>query len=227
MSRHGKKYRAVKSKVADKIYELAEAVEFLKANRLAKFDETAEIAFHLGLDTKKSEQTVRGTVSLPHGTGKSVRVVVFAAGPAADAARQAGADEIGYEDLIEKVKGGWTDFDVAIATNDAMKEVRKLGKLLGPRGLMPSPKSGTVTEDTAAAVKQFKAGRVEFRMDRNGNVQVPFGKMSFDAPKLVDNANAIISAVRAARPSAAKGIYLKRCTVTSTMGVGLRVNVRD
>ena len=227
MAKHGKKYRAIHAKVADKTYELGEAIEFLKANRLAKFDETAEVAFRLGLDPKKSDQTVRGTVSLPHGSGKSVRVLVFTVGAAADAAKQAGADHVGQDDLIEKVKGGWTDFDVAIATNDAMKEVRKLGKVLGPRGLMPSPKSGTVTEDTAAAVKQFKAGRVEFRMDRNGNVQVPFGKISFDAAKLADNANAVIVAVKSARPAAAKGIFMKRCTLSSTMGVGLRVNVRD
>ena len=227
MATQGKKHRAVQQKVEDRQYGLEEAVAFLKANVTAKFDETAEIAFRLGLDTKKSDQTVRGTVSLPHGTGKTVRVLVFATGAAAEAAKAAGADVVGQDDVIEKVKGGWTDFDVAIATNEAMKEVRKLGKALGPRGLMPSPKSGTVTDDIAAAVQQFKAGRVEFRMDRHGNVQVPFGKMSFDAAKLVENANAIIGAVRGARPAAAKGIYLKRCTVSSTMGAGLRTTVRD
>ena len=227
MANHGKKYRAAQQKVADKMYELDEAIGFMKANPGAKFDETTEIAFRLGLDPKKTDQTVRGTVSLPHGTGKSVRVLVFATGAAAAAAKEAGADQVGYEDLVAKVTGGWTDFDVAIATTEAMKEVRKLGKVLGPRGLMPSPKSGTVTDDTAAAVKQFKAGRVEFRMDRNGNTQVPFGKLSFDAAKLVDNASAIIAAVKAARPAAAKGVYLKRCTLSSTMGVGLHVNVRD
>lgn len=227
MAKHGKKYRAIAEKVAPKVYELDEALGFLKANTLAKFDETAELAFRLGLDPKKTDQTVRGTVSLPHGSGKKVRVLVFASGAAADAAKAAGADYVGSDELLEKVKSGWTEFDVAIATSDAMKEVRKLGKVLGPRGLMPNPKSGTVTEDTAAAVKQFQAGRVEFRMDRHGNVQVPFGKMSFDAPKLVENCQAVIVAVRAARPASAKGVYIKRCTVSSTMGVGLHVNVRD
>jgi len=227
MARHGKKYRAVREKVADRLYEIEEAVAFLKANSIAKFDETAEIAFRLGVDTTKSDQTVRGAVILPHGTGKTVRVVVFATGPAAEAARKAGADHVGFEDLVEKVRNGWTDFDVAIATNEAMKEVRKLGKVLGPRGLMPSPKSGTVTDDTAAAVQQFRAGRVEFRMDRHGNVQVPFGKLSFEVPKLVANAEAVVAAVKAARPAAARGVYIKRCTLSSTMGVGLRTAVRD
>lgn len=227
MATHGKKYNKVKAATEAKVYDLAEAIRFLKANKVAKFDETAELAMRLGVDTKKTDQTVRGTVGLPHGSGKVVRVAVFAAGAAADAARAAGADVVGNEDLIEKVKGGWTDFDVAIATPDAMKEVRKLGKVLGPRGLMPNPKTGTVTDDTAAAVRDSKAGRVEYRMDRNGNVQVPFGKLSFDENKLVENVNAVIAAVRAARPAAAKGTFIKRCTLSSTMGVGLRVDVRD
>ncbi|MEI8351419.1 MAG: 50S ribosomal protein L1 [bacterium] len=227
MATHGKKYKKVKSATEAKIYDMAEAIRFLKANKVAKFDETAELAIRLGVDTKKTDQTVRGTVGLPHGSGKVVRVVVFAAGAAADAARAAGAEVVGNEDLIEKVKGGWTDFDVAIATPDAMKEVRKLGKVLGPRGLMPNPKTGTVTDDTATAVRDSKAGRVEYRMDRNGNVQVPFGKLSFEEPKLLENVNAVIAAIRAARPAAAKGIFIKRCTFSSTMGVGLRVDVRD
>jgi len=227
MAKHGKKYRKIKEQAADKVYALDEAVKFIKGHPVAKFDETLEIAFRLGVDTTKSDQTVRGLVSLPHGTGKHVRVLVFATGAAADAARAAGADFVGNEDMIEKVKGGWTEFDVAIATAEAMKEVRKLGKVLGPRGLMPNPKTGTVTDDTAVAVKQSKAGRVEFRMDRNGNVQVPCGKLSFDAEKLIDNVKAVIVAVRASRPAAAKGTFLKRCTISSTMGVGLRVEVRD
>lgn len=227
MAKHGKKYRTIKAQVADKVYALDEAVAFLKTHPAAKFDETVEIAFRLGVDTKKSDQTIRGTVSLPHGTGKSVRVVVFAAGAAAEAARTAGADFVGNEDLIEKIKGGWLDFDVAIATPDAMKEVRKLGKVLGPRGLMPNPKTGTVTDDTAVAVQQSKAGRVEFRMDRHGNVQVPCGKLSFEAQKLVDNINTIVVAVQAAKPATVKGIYIKRCTVSSTMGVGLRVPIQQ
>ena len=227
MIKHGKKYRTASGKKEDRLYETAEALDFLKANKYAKFDETAEIHFRLGVDPKKTDQTVRGTVSLPNGSGKTVRVVVFASGAAADAARSAGADFVGVDDLVEKVKGGWTEFDVAIATQDAMKVVRTLGKMLGPRGLMPNPKTGTVTDDTAAAVKQFKAGRVEFRMDRHGNVGVPFGKLSFETKSLVENAEAVITAIKGARPASAKGVFVKRCTLTSTMGVGLRVNVRD
>lgn len=227
MDRHGKKYRNIKKKVEDKAYALAEAIGFIKENPAADFDETLDIAFRLGIDFTKSELTVRGTVSLPHGTGKSVRVLVFAAGTAADTARAAGADVVGFEDLISKIQGGWLDFDVAIATTDAMKEVRKLGKFLGPRGLMPNPKTGTITDDVASAVKQFKAGRVEFRMDRHGNVMVPFGKRSFDAQKLLENARVVIDSVVSARPSAAKGIFIRRCVVSSTMGVGLPVHLRE
>lgn len=227
MIRHGKKHNNIKKKVENRQYPLAEAIGFIKENPGAKFDETMDIAFRLGIDFKKSEQTVRGVVTLPHGTGKTVRVLVFATGPAADAARANGADVVGFEDIIAKIQGGWLDFDVAIATADTMKEVRKLGKFLGPRGLMPNPKTGTVTEDVATAVKQFKAGRVEFRMDRHGNVMVPFGKRSFDVPKLVENAQAIIDAVAAARPAAAKGVFIKRCVLSSTMGVGLPVQVRE
>ena len=227
MAKHGKKYRKIGEQAEKKVYGLDEAVRFIKAHPAAKFDETFEIAFRLGVDTAKSDQTVRGLVSLPHGTGKTVRVLVFASGAAADAARAAGADHVGNEDLIEKVKGGWLDFDIAIATTEAMKEVRKLGKVLGPRGLMPNPKTGTVADDTAAAVKQSKAGRVEFRMDRNGNVQVPCGKLSFAAEKIQENINSVIAALRAARPASAKGVFIKRCTVGSTMGVGLHVDVRD
>lgn len=227
MAKHGKKYREVEKKAPEGVVELAEAVAFVRANKTAKFDETAELAFRLGVDPKKTEQTVRGTVALPHGTGRKVKILVFAAGAAAEAAKAAGADYVGNEDMIEKVKGGWTDFDIAIATPDAMKEVRKLGKVLGPRGLMPNPKTGTVTDDTAAAVAQSKAGKVEFRMDRHGNVSVPFGKLSFDADKLVENANSIISGVKGGKPAGFKGVYIKSCTVSSTMGLGLRVNVKD
>jgi large subunit ribosomal protein L1 len=227
MAKHGKKYRSIKEQAPKEVLELDKAIEFLKAHAAAKFDETIELSMRLGIDPKKSENVVRGTVSLPHGTGKSVRVLVFASGAAADAARSAGADFVGNEDMIEKVKGGWTDFDVAIATPEAMKEVRKLGRVLGPRGLMPNPKTGTVTDDTAAAVRESKAGKVEFRMDRHGNVAVGFGRRSFDAPKLVENAQAIIAAIRAEKPAGTKGEFIKRCTVSATMGVGLRVNVRD
>jgi large subunit ribosomal protein L1 len=228
MSHHGKKYAAVARQGGScKTYTNSPTPSFLKANKFTKFDETAEVAFRLGVDPTQSDQNVRGTVALPHGTGKKVRVLVFASGPQADAARAAGADHVGFEDLIAKVSGGWVDVDVIIATPDAMKEVRKLGKVLGPRGLMPNPKSGTVSDDTASAVKQFKAGRVEFRMDKNGNVQVPFGKLSFTPEALAENCHAIIEAVQHARPASAKGTYIKRCTLSSTMGPGLHVNVRD
>ena len=225
---HGKKYRAVKEKLeAEKSYNLHDAIEFLKNNVRVKFDETAEIAFRLGVDPAQSDQMVRATVVLPNGSGKKVRVLVFAKGPSADAATEAGADIVGFEELITKVQGGWLDFDVAVATPDAMKEVRKLGKVLGPRGLMPNPKTGTVTDDTAAAVKQCKAGRVEFRMDRNGNVMAPFGKLSFTVDALVENCKAVVSAVNAAKPPSAKGVYIKRCTVSSTMGPGLHIDLAE
>jgi large subunit ribosomal protein L1 len=206
---------------------LEEAVAFMKANAGAKFDETVEIAMRLGVDIKKSDQTVRGTVNLPHGSGKNIRVIVFAAGTLADEAKAAGANEVGYEDLIEKVKNGWTDFDVAIATTDAMKEVRKIARVLGPRGLMPNPKTGTVTDDTAAAVKAAKGGKVDFRMDRTGNICVLCGKRSFDADKLVGNINTIIDAIRSERPAGAKGAFIRSLTVCSTMGVGVRVLLKD
>ena len=228
MAFHGKKYVKAAAKVdRETLYTIEGALKFLKDNPTTKFDATAEIAFRLGVDPTKSDQAVRGTVTLPNGTGKTVRVLVFANGPAADAARAAGADLVGYEDMIAKVAGGFTEFDVAVATPDAMKEVRKLGKVLGPRGLMPNPKTGTVSDDTAAAVKACKAGRVEFRMDRNGNVMVPFGKMSFDVGALQGNCKAIIDGLNAARPAATKGIFIKRATITSTMGPGLRLDPRE
>ena len=227
MPKHGKKYSSVKAKAPKEVLELDAAVEFLKANPIAKFDETVELCLKMGIDARKSDNAIRSTCALPHGTGRNVRVLVFAAGDAADAAREAGADYVGNEDMIEKVKGGWTDFDVAIATPDAMKEVRKLGRVLGPRGLMPNPKTGTVTDDTAKAVQEAKAGRVEFRMDRHANINVPVGKLSFTKEQLVENINALLEAVRAAKPAGARGTYIKTCSVASTMGVGLRVNVRD
>ena len=228
MAFHGKKYVKAASKVdRETLYTIEGALKFLKDNPTTKFDATAEIAFRLGVDPTKSDQAVRGTVTLPNGTGKTVRVLVFANGPAADAARAAGADLVGYEDMIAKVAGGFTEFDVAVATPDAMKEVRKLGKVLGPRGLMPNPKTGTVSDDTAAAVKACKAGRVEFRMDRNGNVMVPFGKLSFEVAALKGNCQAVIDGLNAARPAATKGIFIKRATITSTMGPGLRLDPRE
>ncbi len=224
---HGKKYRGLVEKAPQGPQDLKDAITFLRKNATASFDETAELGLRMGLDPRKSDLAVRATVTLPHGTGKDVRIVVFASGPAAEAATEAGADFVGQEDLIKKVSDGWTDFDVAIATPDAMKEVRKLGRVLGPRGLMPNPKTGTVSDDTASAVKQSKAGRVEFRMDRHGNINVPFGKLSFEVDQLVENANAVLAAVRAERPAAAKGTYIRRCTVSATMGIGIPVNVKD
>lgn len=228
MAFHGKKYRKVAAQLdRDTLYTIDGALRFLKENPTTQFDATAEIAFRLGVDPTKSDQAVRGTVTLPFGTGKDVRVLVFASGPAADAAREAGAEIVGFEDVIAQVTGGFTDFDVAIATPDAMKEVRKLGKVLGPRGLMPNPKTGTVSDDTAAAVKACKAGRVEFRMDRHGNVMVPFGKMSFELEALQGNCKAVISALLAARPAAAKGVFIKRTTVSASMSPGLRLDPRE
>jgi large subunit ribosomal protein L1 len=228
MVKHGKKYRKVLETLAsNKTFAMTEAVEFLKKNSFTRFDETAEMAFRLGVNPTKSDQAVRGSITLPHGTGKNIRVVVFAAGDAADAATAAGADEVGFMELVEKVKNGWVDFDIAIATAEAMTEVRKLGKVLGPRGLMPNPRNGTVTEDTATAVKQFKAGRVEFKMDKAGNVNVPFGKLSFEVDQLIENGKAVIQAVMAAKPQAVKGIYVKKCSVSSTMGPGLALENRE
>jgi large subunit ribosomal protein L1 len=228
MAIHGKKYRNVVEKVEREAdYSMDGAISFLQENPTAKFDETFEFAFRMGVDPSKSDQAIRSTVALPHGTGKDVRVIVFATGDAAEAAREAGAVEVGFEDLIKKVQDGWTDFDAAVATPDAMKEVRKVARVLGPRGLMPNPKTGTVTDDTAAAVNQLKAGRVEFRMDRNGNIAVPFGKRSFTKDALLENAKAIVDAINGAKPASAKGTYIKRCTISSTMGPGLRVALKE
>ncbi|MDE0838531.1 MAG: 50S ribosomal protein L1 [Kiritimatiellae bacterium] len=225
MAKHGKRYLQALSAAPEGVQELDVALSFLKANPVAKFDETVDLQLRMGIDPRKSENAIRGSVSLPHGSGRTMRVIVFATGAAADEARKADADEVGMEELIEKVKGGWTDFDVAIATPEAMKEVRKLGRVLGPRGLMPNPKTGTVTDDTATAVALSKAGKVDFRMDRNGNISIPVGKLSFDAQHLLENTNAVVSAVWNEKPVSAKGIYIKNYTVSSTMGVGLRVNI--
>src|SRR5882672_1347974 len=204
-----KRYRkAVEQVDAAKVYPLKNAVEVLAKFPKAKFNETIDLAFRLGVDPKQSDQMVRGTVPLPHGSGKTVKVLVFArSGAAADAAKAAGAEYVGYEEMIKKCVEGWTDFDVAIATPEAMVEVRKLGKVLGPRGLMPNPKTGTVTEDTARAVKEVKAGRVEFKLDKAGNIHVPIGKASFTPQQIAENARVVIEAVAKARPSSVKGTY--------------------
>lgn len=210
------------------VYPLKAAVEVLAKFPKAKFNETVEVAFRLGVDPKQSDQMVRGTVPLPHGSGKTVKVLVFAKnGAAADAARAAGAEFVGFDDMIKKCTEGWSDFDVAIATPEAMSEVRKLGKVLGPRGLMPNPKTGTVTEDTAKAVKEVKAGRVEFKIDKSGNVHVPVGKASFSPAQLAENARAVIEAVAKARPHSAKGQYLQSCTLSATMSPPVRIDLRE
>jgi large subunit ribosomal protein L1 len=210
------------------VYPLKAAVEVLAKFPKAKFNETVEVAFRLGVDPKQSDQMVRGTVPLPHGSGKTVKVLVFAKnGAAADAARAAGAEFVGFDDMIKKCTEGWTDFDVAIATPEAMSEVRKLGKVLGPRGLMPNPKTGTVTEDTAKAVKEVKAGRVEFKIDKSGNVHVPVGKASFTPVQIAENARAVIEAVAKARPHSAKGQYLQSCTLSATMSPPVRIDLRE
>ena len=213
---------------AKKLHALNSAVEVLSRFPKAKFNETVELAFRLGVDPKQSDQMVRGTVPLPHGSGKTVKVLVFAKpGGAADAARAAGAEHVGYEDLIKQCNEGWADFDVAIATPEAMSEVRKLGKVLGPRGLMPNPKTGTVTDDTAKAVKEVKAGRVEFKIDKAGNVHVPIGKASFTAQQIAENARAVIDAVIKAKPHSAKGAYLRSCTLAATMSPPVHLDVRE
>jgi large subunit ribosomal protein L1 len=211
-----------------KSYPLKSAVDVLTKFPKAKFNETVDLAFRLGVDPKQSDQMVRGTVPLPHGSGKTVKVLVFTKpGPAADAARAAGAEFIGFEDMIKKCTDGWTDFDVAIATPEAMAEVRKLGKVLGPRGLMPNPKTGTVTDDTAKAVKEVKAGRVEFKIDKAGNVHVPVGKASFAANQIEENARAVIDAVAKARPNSVKGTYIHSCTLSATMSPPVSVDVKE
>ena len=225
MAKHGKKYTDIAKKAPTEAVSLEEAVAFLKKHPVAKFDETMEIAFRMGCNPK--QQTIRGTVNLPNGTGKKVRVLVFAQGNAADAAREAGADFVGLDDLLDKIKGGWLDFDVAIATPDTMTSVRKMARVLGPRGLMPNPRTGTVTEDTATAVKASKAGKVEFRMSQQAAICVPFGKLSFTVPALVQNAQAVYEAINAERPATVKGQYIRRITVSSTMGVVLRVTIKE
>ena len=226
MSRHGKRYFNALKKAPKKEVSLEEAVKFVKDNAGAKFDETVDVYFHLGKELTKGDTAVRGTVKLPNGSGKTVKVAVFAGGDHAEEARQAGADYVGLADLIDKVtKEGWCDFDVAIATVEAMKEVRKCARILGPRGLMPNPKTGTVTDDTATAVKEAKGGKVDFRMDKTGNMAVVAGKRSFDADKLVQNIKAIVAAVQAAKPATVKGVFIKSMSVSSTMGIGVPVQV--
>jgi len=225
MTRHGKKHtEAARRFDRQRLHEPVEALELVRSLAPARFDETVEAAFRLGVDPRKADQAIRGTVSLPHGTGRSVRVAVFAAGDAAREARDAGADIVGADDLVRRVEEGFLDFDVAIATPDMMSQVGKLGRVLGPRGLMPNPKTGTVTTEVGRTVAEFKAGKVEYRTDRYGNVHVPIGKVSFPTEALVENYQAVVEELLRAKPAAAKGRYLKAVTVSSTMGPGVKVD---
>jgi large subunit ribosomal protein L1 len=220
-----KRYRAAAEQLdRSKSYNLPDAVATLKKFPATKFDQTVTVSIRLGVDPKQSDQMVRGTCPLPHGSGKQVRVLVFAEGEAAKAAKGAGAEFVGFKDLIQKVQEGFQDFDVAVSTPAAMAEVRKLGKVLGPRGLMPNPKTGTVTDDTAKAVQEVKAGRVEFKLDKNGNIAVPVGKFSFEEKALVENGHAVIEAVVRARPATAKGRFLEGMTLSATMSPGIRLD---
>jgi large subunit ribosomal protein L1 len=225
MAGESKRYKALRTKVEHmKLYPVQDALKLIKDNATAKFNESVDVSINLGIDAKKSDQAVRGSLVLPQGTGKSVRVAVFAQGDRAQAARDAGADLVGFEDLASDIKGGKMDFDVVIATPDAMRVVGQLGQILGPRGLMPNPKVGTVTQDVTLAVKNAKAGQVQYRTDKAGIVQCTIGRASFTVEALEENFKALIEAVNRARPSAAKGQYLRKVSVSSTMGVGVRVD---
>lgn len=211
----------------ESLYTLKNAIDVLKAMPHAKFNETVELAFRLGIDAKQTDQNIRGAIALPKGTGKAVRVAVIAAEAAADAAKAAGADIVGLNELINEIKGGRMDFDVLITTPDAMPQVRPLGRVLGPRGLMPNPKTGTVTDNVAAAVQEAKAGRVEYRNDKGGCVQVPIGKIAFEAEDILANAETIVKAILRAKPAAASGIYMQACTLSSTMSPGIRLDLKE
>jgi large subunit ribosomal protein L1 len=223
--RNGKRYKAALSQIDRRAqYSIEDAITLLKDMPAPKFDQTVEMAMRLGVDPQQAEQQVRGTVMLPHGLGKTIRVVVFAKGEQAAAAETAGADVVGADDLAERINGGWTDFDVAIAAPAMMSVVGRLGRILGPRGLMPNPKSGTVTPDVARAVAEAKAGRVEYRVDRNGNVNAPVGRISFDEDRLVENARTLFDTILRARPSSAKGQYVRSVTLATTIGPGVRID---
>lgn len=223
--KHSKKYNDYRDKIDRlKKYPLDEAVKLITENKYSKFDESVEVAIRLGVDPKHADQMVRGTVSLPHGTGKTVRVIVFAQGDKAEEAKAAGADHVGAEDLADKIKGGWTDFDVAVATPDLMRLLGPLGRVLGPRGLMPNPKTGTVTMDVTRAVNEVKGGRIEFRIDKQSNIAAAVGKVSFEAEKIGENVLAFLGAIMRAKPSASKGAYLLGVSICSTMGPGLKLD---
>jgi large subunit ribosomal protein L1 len=221
----GKKYEAAAKLVQKPAYDLSEAMPLVKKAAFVKFDETVEVSMRLGVDPKHADQMVRGTVVLPHGLGKTKRVIVIASGEKVREGREAGADEVGGDDLVQKIQGGWLDFDAVIATPDMMKSVGRLGKVLGPRGLMPNPKTGTVTIDVQRAVQEVKAGKVEFRVDKTGIIHCAIGKVSFDAGKLAENAQALISTVIKAKPATAKGKYVKSIVISSTMGPGVSIDL--
>jgi len=227
MKKSGKHMETARQKVEARPYKLADAAELIKKTHHTKFNETVELAINLGVDPKHSDQVVRGTVVLPNGLGKSVRVLVLASGDKQREATEAGAEFVGGDDMVAKIMEGWTDFDAVIATPDMMRSAGKLGKVLGPRGLMPNPKTGTVTADVSKAVKETKAGKVEFRVDKAGIVHCPVGKINFDASKLAENAHVVIVAVVKAKPAAAKGKYVKKITLTSTMGPAILVDLAE
>jgi len=224
MRKTGRKFAAAKAQVAERAYTLEEAIPLVQKVKFAKFDETVELAVRLGVDPKHADQMVRGTVVLPHGLGKTKRVLAIAGGEKQKEAQEAGADVVGGEEIVEKIQGGWMDFEAVVATPDMMKAVGRLGKILGPRGLMPNPKTGTVTFEIAKAVKEIKAGKVEFRVDKTGIVHVPVGKTSFPSPSLLANAQALVDSIVKAKPAASKGRYLRSITLCSTMGPAVRID---
>jgi large subunit ribosomal protein L1 len=226
MTKRSKRMKEVDKLIdSSKVYKLAEALNILKKCPVVKFDQSINVALKIGVDSKKSDQQVRGTVSLPHGTGQVITLVVIAKGDKAKEAEEAGADHVGADELLEKIKGGWTDFSALIATPDMMRELGKLGKILGPRGLMPTPKAGTVTTDVAKAVREAKAGKIEFKVDKTGNVNNAVGKLSFKEESLIENIKAFLSAVARARPASAKGVFLRSLYLSSTMGPGLKIDL--
>jgi len=227
MNKKNKRYKENCAKLEEKLYTLNEAVELALQTKGTKFVESIDLHFRLGIDPKKADQAVRGTVALPHGTGKKIRVLAFATGADADAAKESGADFVGYEDLVKKVKDGWTDFDIAIATPATMREVGKIGRILGPRGLMPSPKAGTVTQDIGKAVTEFKSGKVEFRADKQAGIHCAVGKVNFKSEQIIENICALTGAILKLKPSAAKGTYLQKISISSTMGPGIHIDPSD
>ncbi len=225
--KRGKRYRNAKEKVEKREYSLTEAIVFVKDNAIAKFDETAELSIRLGIDPRKSDQMVRGTVFLPHGTGKKIRILVFVTGEKEDEAKEIGADYVGGEELIEKIKNGWADFDLAISVPEMMSKVGKIGKILGPRGLMPNPKVGTVTNDIKKAVNDARKGRIEFKVDKTGNLHIPIGKVSFSTKHMEENLLEVLREVVRLKPASTKGMYIQSLNLCSSMGPGITINAQE